>query len=236
MTRAHRVAIEPSQGTATDTAASTSASTRDDERLSRAGMLRTYRRYAPVYDWIFGRILDQGRRELGARVRAIAPQRLLEVGVGTGLMLRHYPAATDFTGIDLSEQMLAHAHRRASSMQDRQIALECMDAEHMRFEDGTFDCVTLPYVLSVTPDPDALVTEVRRVCRHDGHIVLLNHFSGGRWFRWSERLMKAFAEHLGFRSEFDFAHYVGKYDWAIESVHSTNLLGLSRVVVLRNTA
>lgn len=235
MTQNHRSSGERSARAGAESAAAwrTEAT---GETVSRESVLHTYRRYAPVYDWIFGKVLDQGRRELGARVSALDPARILEVGVGTGLTLKHYPARAAFTGIDLSEQMLSHARRRAAAMPTREIGLLCMDAERMSFEDAAFDCVTMPYVLSVTPDPDALVAEVRRVCRPDGHIVLLNHFSGARWFHWGERLARAFADQLGFRSDFDFERHVGRYDWSVESVHATNLLGLSKVVVIRNAS
>ena len=60
---------------------------RSKNPLSRDVVVRAYRRYAPVYDRIFGGVLNPGRRALAEAVTALQPASLLEVGVGTGLML-----------------------------------------------------------------------------------------------------------------------------------------------------
>jgi phosphatidylethanolamine/phosphatidyl-N-methylethanolamine N-methyltransferase len=195
---------------------------------------RTYRRYAPFYDRIFGAVLEPGRRRLTEAVCALAPASILEVGVGTGLVLARYPAAARITGIDLSEPMLEVARRRAAALPGRQIALHAMDAERMDFADHSFDCVTVPYVLSVTPDPLRLVRELRRVCKPGGRIVILNHFSGGRCWWLLERAARGMADQLGFRSEFSYEANILAHDWEVESVAEVNLMALSRLVVIRN--
>jgi len=202
--------------------------------LSRDAIVRAYRRYAPVYDRLFGGILDPGRRALADAVARAAPSKLLEVGVGTGLMLARYPATTAVVGVDLSEAMLARARARAQALPGRAIQLEVMDAEALMFADGEFDCVTVPYVLSVTPDPRRLVAEIRRVCRPGGTILILNHFSGGRFWWLLERAVRPLAGRVGFRSEFLLRTEISRYDWKIEEVKDVNLLGLSKLVSIRN--
>ena len=209
------------------------------EPASRDGILRTdvertYRAYAPVYDAIFGLSLAPGRAALMRAVSELAPARILEVGVGTGLTLGRYPAASFVTGIDVSEAMLRVAAARVNGAHSGRIALRCMDAEAMEFADGSFDCVTLPYVLSVTPDPDRLVAEVRRVCRCGGDILIVNHFSGARLARPIERALRPLAARIGFRPEFSFDRYVAAQDWTVLSSKSTNLFGLSKLVHVRN--
>lgn len=195
---------------------------------------RTYQFYAPIYDQLFGAVLGPGRHALARAVGDLRPARLLEVGVGTGLMLSDYPAQTHITGIDLSPHMLDHARRRALDLRRENVALQVMDAERMAFEDASFDCVTLPYVLSVTTDPKRLVAEVRRVCRKGGTIIVLNHFSGSRFWWLLERAVRSVADRIGFRSDFDFDEHILAHDWELLSVSNVNLFGLSRLVVLRN--
>lgn len=195
---------------------------------------RTYGRYAPWYDWLFGAVLEPGRRRLTQAASALQPQHLLEVGVGTGLTLAHYPAEARVTGIDVSDQMLARARQRAQALPARQIELRAMDAERMDFADASFDCVTVPYVLSVTPHPAQLVSELRRVCRKGGHILILNHFSGSRFWWALERCVTSVADRIGFRSDFSYEEHVLTHDWQVVSVQPVNLLGLSKLVVLRN--
>lgn len=202
--------------------------------VSRAQVESSYRRYAPMYDLVFGAVLSPGRVAMAQLVARLAPERILEVGVGTGLTLGRYPAQARITGIDVSRDMLAAAQQRVSGKDAGRIDLRVMDAEAMDFADGTFDCVTLPYVLSVTPHPDRLVAEVRRVCRKGGHIVIVNHFSGQPPWRLLERLFRPLAGWLGFRSEFSLEHHVTRHGWKVLSVEPANLLALSRLIHIRN--
>ena len=206
-------------------------------RITRQNVENTYGHYARVYDLLFGAVLQGGRRRMCEAVCGLAPASLLEVGIGTGLTLAQYPAATAVTGIDLSPDMLRHAERRAAELPERRIALHCMDAEQLAFDDGAFDCVTLPYVLSVTPDPARLTAELRRVCRPGGDIFVLNHFSGGSAV-WAplERLASGLAARIGFRSEFPFDTHMQHPQWTVVSVRKVNLLGLTTLVHLKNQA
>lgn len=203
--------------------------------ISSEDVVRTYRHYAPLYDTLFGAILGPGRRRMAQAVSELRPTLVLEIGVGTGLTLRHYPSSSRIAGIDLSTEMLARAKAQAGKLADRSILLLTMDAERLAFKDDSFDCVTLPYVLSVTPNPRRLMQEIRRVCKPGGHIIIVNHFSGSRFWWLFERLVKSIADRIGFRSDFDYEHHILAYDWQVEKSVPVNLFGLSRLVIIRNT-
>jgi phosphatidylethanolamine/phosphatidyl-N-methylethanolamine N-methyltransferase len=199
------------------------------------GVVRTYDRFAPLYDAVFGAVLQPGRKAMAEAASALKPARVLEVGVGTGLTLSGYPPSSKVFGIDLSTDMLARARRRAAAMPERDISLRAMNAERMDFATACFDCVTVPYVLSVTPNPARLVHEIRRVCKPGGHILIVNHFSGSRFWWLMERAVRPVAEQVGFRSDFSFNEHILGHDWELMSMRSVNLFGLSKLVVLRNT-
>lgn len=203
------------------------------DSISPDNVIRTYRFYAPVYDWVFGAVLEPGRRALAESVRRLAPASLLEVGVGTGLMLGQYPATTRIVGIDLSEEMLNVARARAAKL-GGDIRLQIMNAEALGFPDGAFDCVVLPYVLSVTPHPEKLIAEARRVCRSGGTILILNHFKGSRFWWLLERMVRSLASRIGFRSDFDFDEQVRSHGMVIVSARTVNFMGLSKLVEIRN--
>jgi len=203
--------------------------------ISVENVVDTYRFYAPLYDRLFGAVLNPGRRALTDAVCAMCPSSILEVGIGTGLTLERYPATATVVGIDISSDMLNIARERAEKLPGRSIHLASMNAEAMDFPDNSFDCVAIPYVLSVTPNPERLVAEIRRVCRKDGTILILNHFSGSRFWWFLERAVRTLANRIGFRSDFCYDEQILRYDWQVLSVKKVNFFGLSRLVTIRNT-
>ncbi|HVJ61873.1 MAG TPA: class I SAM-dependent methyltransferase [Tahibacter sp.] len=203
-------------------------------QISQRNLIRTYRFYAPVYDYLFGAILEPGRRRLAEAVNAERPRRLLEVGVGTGLTLPRYSRDISVVGIDVSDEMLRRARDKAAALDGASIALQRMDGERMGFVDGSFDCVVVPYVYSVTPNPAALVAELRRVCAKGGTIMLLNHFGGGRYWSLIDRAFRTFADKIGFRSDFSYEAQVLAHGWRVRSVTDVNVFALSKLVVIAN--
>lgn len=123
---------------------------------------KVYDRYAPVYDRIYGRMLEPGRRALCERVNRLGPNRVLEIGVGTGLTLHQYAADRQVVGIDLSRAMLARAQARlvssgAKHRASAHVGLVQMDAQSSALQDAFFDSIVLAYVLSTVPDPQRLL-------------------------------------------------------------------------------
>src|SRR5262249_13046679 len=120
--------------------------------------------------------LQHGRQSAMARLAPKPGDRILEVGVGTGLSALQYPPGCRVAAIDLSEPMLKRARARLERHRVQHVQLCRMDASALAFADEQFDAVSAPYVLNVVPDPVAVAREMRRVCRRDGRLVLLNHF------------------------------------------------------------
>ena len=144
--------------------------------------IRTYNLLSGSYDVVFGPAFHPGRKQ-AVRVANDRPgQRILEVGVGTGLSLPYFRADSQVTGIDVSAEMLDKAKQRVARRKLAHVAaLQIMDAEHMSFEDNSFDAVLALYVASVVPDPARFAVEMLRVCIPGGTIVLVNHFTSENW-------------------------------------------------------
>ena len=169
-----------------------------------------YRRYARIYDAVFGPVLQPGRRALLERLELKAGDRVLEVGVGTGLSLPLYPRSVRITGIDVSREMLEKARARVARRRlDNVDALLEMDAEAMSFRDATFDKVVAMYVVSVVPRPAKLLEELHRVCKPDGEIFIVNHFqSENRVMGAIERLLGNVSSQIGFDPQVDLRQLV----------------------------
>jgi ubiquinone/menaquinone biosynthesis C-methylase UbiE len=129
---------------------------------------------APRYDrqmGFFERILFRGGREWACSQVAGA---VLELAVGTGRNLPHYPADVRLTGIELSPQMLEIGRRRAEEL-GRDVDLRIGDAQALEFEDQSFDTVIITFGLCTIPDDRGALSEARRVLRSGGRLVLLEH-------------------------------------------------------------
>jgi phosphatidylethanolamine/phosphatidyl-N-methylethanolamine N-methyltransferase len=172
--------------------------------LDQASILEAYRRWAGVYDTVFGGISSKGRLRAAALVNRLRGRDILEVGVGTGLALPHYNGDKRVTGIDLSKEMLRKARERTRKDGLTNVqALHEMDAEATTFDDGSFDIAVGMFVASVVPNPRRLLAEMRRLVRPGGDILLINHFAaakGPRW--WLERAMAPASRALGWHPDF----------------------------------
>ncbi len=193
------------------------------EPLTRLAVLSAYRRIAPVYDWVFGACFAQGRRNVIAALTRAPGRRVLEVGVGTGLSLRHWPKEFDITGIDFSPDMLRRAELARRRHRLHNVTLQLMDAQAMEFADDSFDKVAAMYVASVVPDLHALLREVRRVCRPGGRICFVNHFEHKNGLvRRFERKLSAYACFLGFDATLPLRRVTEADGLRILSVHPAN--------------
>jgi phosphatidylethanolamine/phosphatidyl-N-methylethanolamine N-methyltransferase len=183
-----------------------------------------YERIASFYDFIFGPTLHAGRLQAIQRMGIASGDRVLEVGVGTGINASLYPSDCQVTGIDLSSSMLEKAHDRIARKGISNVTLLQMDATEIKFPDNIFDIVYAPYVISVVPDPVAVAREMRRVCRPGGRIVFLNHFrSPNRAMAWLERLISPATVHIGFKSDLDLPAFLAQADVRPVSIEKVNI-------------
>jgi phosphatidylethanolamine/phosphatidyl-N-methylethanolamine N-methyltransferase len=180
--------------------------------IDRAGVAKAYARWAPIYDLVFGKVFDSGRRSTIAVADAIGG-RVLDVGVGTGLSLSDYSRTTRLCGVDISEPMLRRAQERVRTLKLSNVdMLGVMDAKNLAFADGFFDAVVAQYVITAVPDPEATLDDFVRVLKPGGELILVNHIgaeSGPR--KLFELAFSPIARRLGWRPEFPWARLT---NWA----------------------
>lgn len=151
---------------------------------------RTYDQWLGLYERVMG--TAERRRHLLSRARG----RTLEVGVGTGRNIAHYPADTELIGVDISRAMLQIARKRATRF-GRPIELRIGDAQNLDFPDSSFDTVVAILFLSAVPDQHRAICEIRRVLRPGGRLLVLDHTrSTIAPARWLQRLLSPLVARL----------------------------------------
>ncbi|MGD1038037.1 MAG: class I SAM-dependent methyltransferase [Roseiarcus sp.] len=168
-----------------------------------------YSRWAPVYDLVFDLPFHPGRlAATRAAVEAAGVDgAMLVVGVGTGLELELMPKNLRVTGIDLSAPMLEIARERVARKALRQVkGLYVMDAGALEFPDAQFDAALAPYVMSVVPNPARVLSEMWRVVRPGGQMIVMNHFAArGGPRALVEAAMEKASGWLGWHPKFPYA-------------------------------
>jgi ubiquinone/menaquinone biosynthesis C-methylase UbiE len=166
------------------------AATDQHGAVATEGVREHYDKTAPKYNRqikFFEKILFGDGREW---VCSQAQGDVLEIAVGTGRNLRHYPDAVRLTGIELSPGMLELARREAEVV-GRHADLRVGDAESLDFEDASFDTVTCTLALCTIPNDRAAVAEMWRVLRPGGRLLLLEHVrSPARAIRGGQRVLE----------------------------------------------
>jgi SAM-dependent methyltransferase len=169
-----------------------------------------------------------------AWVASVARGDTLEVGIGAGLTIRHYPPEVRLTGIDPSATMLAHA-RAAATAAGRSVDLRIGDAMRLDAPDRSVDTVVFCLVLCTVPDDRQAILEAARVLRPGGRFVAVEHVrSPNRLVRVIERAW----EPISIRTEGDHllrdpADHLRTAGFDIETLERGRLGIVERVVAVR---
>lgn len=183
-----------------------------------------YGNIASWYDWFFGPTLHPGRLQAIQRMAIQAGDKVLEVGVGTGINAALYPRDCSVVGVDLSSEMLEKARERVARKGITNVRLLEMDAAALNFADNTFDIVYAPYLISVVPDPVRVAAEMSRVCRPGGRIIFLNHFRSPNFLLSRiERLISPLTVHVGFKADLDLPAFLAQAGLKPVSIEKVNV-------------
>lgn len=177
---------------------------------------KAYSRWAKFYDLVFGPAFVSARRRAIAMLELESGQRVLEVGVGTGLSFPHFPSDVRVVGVDVSLPMLRKARPRAAESGSW---LAMGDVARLPFRDDAFDAIFAPYVVSAVPDPEAMMLEIARVGRESARVVLVNHFvSGNPVLARIERAISPTTSRIaGFHADFDLEPVLERTGFKVEA-------------------
>lgn len=194
--------------------------------------LIVYRAWAPVYDRLLERTFRPGRAR-AAQILALRPgERVLLVGVGTGLDLPLLPPGVTGLGVDLCPSMLAHARRRAFP----DVELRRGDAARLDVPTGSLDAAILNLVLSVVPDPVPVLRETLRALRPGGRAVAFDKFAPEHGpVSARRRALSALSSIFGTAVDRRLSDIVAKQACQVITNEPSIFGGQYRVVLLRRT-
>jgi len=179
------------------------------ESLEIESIKKVYAAYSNVYDMLFKRFFYPRIRNAITSMDIKPGERILDVGVGTGLSFSVFPRHCKVVGIDLSREMLKKAKKKIDDNHLDNINVLSMDAMSVGFADNSFDKVFLSHVVTVVPDPYRVMQEVKRVCKKDGVVVVVNHFkSKNPFIELCEKWMNPVCKKIGWRSDLSLNEFV----------------------------
>ena len=201
-------------------------------------IIKSYKRVSGFYDYTFGQIFRPGQKKLVSMMECSPADKVLEIGIGTGTSYKYYPVETEVTGIDISPDMLRKARKniRKHNLLNKNVIM--MNGEQLKFEDNSFDKVAGMYVVSVTQNPDLLIKEMKRVCKPNGDIYLVNHFSfetDSKFMKILEKGLMPVSKYLGWRPYFPFSEFNAYAKLNVQSISKVNIFDYWGIIHAINT-
>jgi len=197
---------------------------------------KIYNIQAHFYDQIAANMIRRRQRDAIGRMNIKPGDRLLDIGIGTGVSLETYPRDCHVTGIDISEGMLAKAQERIVKNDFKNASLAIADAMFLPFKDNSFDHILVSLVVTVVSDPVRLLNHIKRVGKPGCRIVIINHFqSGFRLMAWLEKVFCPFFVKVGWRSDLNFHELLQEAKLEVDFRYKIRNIDFWDIVFLRNT-
>ena len=205
--------------------------------MDQNSIIKSYKRVSSFYDLTFGQVFRPGQKAIIKKMDCIDSDNVLEIGIGTGSSLQYYPKETKVVGIDISPDMLEVAKKRIVKDKIHNKHILLMNGERLSFPDNSFDKVVGMYVVSVTQNPQVLVEEMKRVCKNDGDIYIVNHFSTEQdnlFVKMFEKGLMPISKILGWKPYFPFDEFNAYANLDVLEMSKVNLFNYWNIIHASN--
>ncbi len=193
---------------------------------------KLYAELAPLYDKVFGKIFYSRLERVIEDLQIPRSAKVLEVGAGTGTSFTAYPTHCQVTGIDLAPDMLTRARQKIAENGWTHIRVLEMNALALDFPDDSFDYVMAFHVVTVVPDPVAMINEAKRVCKPGGKIVIVNHFTSDvPVLGLLTRSLDPLTRWLGWRTDLQLKPFIASTNLIVERIYKITKPSLYTVLV-----
>ena len=205
--------------------------------MDQNSIIKSYKRVSSFYDLTFGQVFRPGQKAIIKKMDCIDSDNVLEIGIGTGSSLQYYPKETKVVGIDISPDLLEVAKKRIVKDKIHNKHILLMNGERLSFPDNSFDKVVGMYVVSVTQNPQVLVEEMKRVCKNDGDIYIVNHFSTDQdnlFVKMFEKGLMPISKILGWKPYFPFDEFNAYANLDVLEMSKVNLFNYWNIIHASN--
>ena len=205
--------------------------------MDQNSIIKSYKRVSSFYDLTFWQVFRPGQKAIIKKMDCIESDNVLEIGIGTGSSLQYYPKETKVVGIDISPDMLEVAKKRIVKDKIHNKHILLMNGERLSFTDNSFDKVVGMYVVSVTQNPQVLVEEMKRVCKNDGDIYIVNHFSTEQdnlFVKMFEKGLMPISKILGWKPYFPFDEFNAYANLDVLEMSKVNLFNYWNIIHASN--
>ncbi len=205
--------------------------------MDQNSIIKSYKRVSSIYDLTFGQVFRPGQKAIIKKMDCVESDNVLEIGIGTGSSLQYYPKETKVVGIDISPDMLEVAKKRIVKDKIHNKHILLMNGERLSFPDNSFDKVVGMYVVSVTQNPQVLVEEMKRVCKNDGDIYIVNHFSteqDNTFVKMFEKGLMPISKILGWKPYFPFDEFNAYANLDVLEMSKVNLFNYWNIIHASN--
>ena len=194
---------------------------------------KTYDVWSWFYDHTFGALVRRRQQRAVQQLRTTRGDRVLDIGVGTGMLLPLYPRDVTVVGMDLSGGMLAKAAKKRQELRLDHCHLVRADAMLPPFADASFDHVVITHTISVVSEPGRLIQWAARLLKPGGRIIMLNHFQSSHpVVAWFERVLNPIFVKIGWRSDLSLEDVLRNVDLHVAYRFKMRLFDLWQIVVL----
>ena len=202
-------------------------------RMKEPATRRCYDLWAGFYDRTFGALVHKRQRVALQQLNPQPGDRILDLGVGTGMTLEHYRRDVTVVGLDLSMGMLAKANTKRRELGLEHCHLVQADAMLPPFAESSFDHVMITHTVSVVSDPPRLMRWAQRLVKPGGQIIVLNHFrSSNPLIGGLEKLANPLCVKIGWRSDLSLEDCIGDADLHVAYRFKVSTIDLWQIVVL----
>jgi phosphatidylethanolamine/phosphatidyl-N-methylethanolamine N-methyltransferase len=202
-------------------------------RMTEEATSPLYDLWAKFYDYTFGALVRNRQTRALQQLRPSAGDTVLDIGVGTGMTLKHYRKDITVVGMDLSAGMLAKARKKIQRDGMHHCVLVQGDAMAPPFADHSFDHVMITHVVSVVSDPQKLMRWAQRMVKPGGRVVVLNHFlSTNPFLAWWEKILNPIFVKIGWHSDLALEDCLKGTDLTVQYNFKMHYLDLWQIVVL----